>query len=301
MLQPRADRLATLYLFQPLCRFSGITESVGIPILMYHSISSMVDQRLHPYYQTVTTPQVFADHVELLHQAHYKTITLDDSLRLIRSGQRSAGRSVVITFDDGFQDFYTHAFPTLSRYGYSATVFLPTAYIGNTPRAFKGTNCLTWSEVRELKRAGVHFGSHTVTHPQLRSLKAEAVREEVRCSKETIEEKLGCQVKSFSYPFALPETDRDFRLRLRGTLAETGYENGVSTIIGRAGQEDDRYFMKRLPVNSCDDPRLFQAKLEGAYDWLHTLQYASKFIKRESRASATETNALSPQGAKSAG
>ncbi len=74
---------------------------------------------------------------------------------------------MVITFDDGFADFYTNAFPLLNRYGFSATVYLPTAYIGKSAREFKGVECLTWDQVRALDRAGVEFGSHTVSHPQL--------------------------------------------------------------------------------------------------------------------------------------
>ena len=81
---------------------------------------------------------------------------------------------------------------------------------------------------------------------------------------------------TFSYPYAFPETDRGFIDRLRRVLEESGYKDGVSTIIGRAGRSDSRLFMKRLPVNSHDDVRFFRAKLEGAYDWVHTVQYAAK-------------------------
>jgi peptidoglycan/xylan/chitin deacetylase (PgdA/CDA1 family) len=155
---------------------------------------------------------------------------------------------------------------------------LPTAYIGDTASKFKGIECLTWSQIRELHKVGVHFGSHTVTHPQLRSMKTEDVRTEVRASKATIEDKLSAPVKSFAYPFAFPETDRVFRQRLRAILVEAGYEFGVSTILGTADRTDDRFFMKRLPMNSSDDLRFFGAKLEGAYDWLHTLQYVRKLV-----------------------
>jgi peptidoglycan/xylan/chitin deacetylase (PgdA/CDA1 family) len=185
---------------------------------------------------------------------------------------------MVITFDDGFQDFYASAFPILSRYGFSATMFLPTAYIGVTSRSFNGRECLTWGQVRELERAGIEFGSHTVTHPQLKTLDSAAVAYEVRTSKAMIEQELGCAVKSFAYPYAFPEADRPFTKRLRGMIDEAGYENGVSTILGTADRAGDKLFMKRLPMNSCDDARLFRAKLEGAYDWLHTIQYASKLV-----------------------
>jgi len=273
---PRLDRLATLYLFDPL-RHYALTSEAGIPILMYHTISEAPEMRTHPYYWTATTPAVFANHMRHLHEQNYKTISLLEAVSRIKIPSVKQEKVVVLTFDDGYQDFFTQAYPILGEYDFGATVFLPTAYIGETtPRSFKGADCLTWDQVRDLNRAGIHFGSHTVTHPQLRTLSVEAVREEIRCSKDTIEEKLGSPVKSFAYPYALPETDRAFRHGLRGMLEEAGYEAGVSTIIGTADQSGDRFFMKRLPANSADDRRLLEAKLTGAYDWLHAIQYAWK-------------------------
>lgn len=276
----RLDRLATIYVASPLLglRSSGVG---GVPILMYHSVSASAGNGMHPYYQTVTTPSVFAKHIEFLRRARYKAITLADAVSLNQSAAQRAEKAVVLTFDDGYRDFYTHAFPILNKYGFTATVFLPTAYIGETPQEFKGTECLTWSQVRELRDTGVHFGSHTVTHPQLRNMKMEDIRAEVRFSKAVIEDKLGCAVNSFSYPYAFPETHRIFRGRLQRVLEDSGYENGVSTILGIAGRGDDRFFMKRLPANSDDDLPFFKAKLEGAYDWVHTLQYTRKLMRKD--------------------
>jgi hypothetical protein len=59
-------------------------------------------------------------------------------------------------------------------------------------------------------------------------------------------------------------------------LAQAGYENGVTTIVGTAGSLSDRLFMERIPVNSSDDRAFFSAKLQGGYDWLHAFQFASK-------------------------
>jgi peptidoglycan/xylan/chitin deacetylase (PgdA/CDA1 family) len=137
---------------------------------------------------------------------------------------------------------------------------------------------MTWSEVRELQRMGIQFGSHTVTHPHLSEMGVGDVEYEVRHSKAAIEERLGCAVTSFAYPYAFPEADRPFRQTLRSLLDESGYTCGVSTILGTADRSDDLYFLKRLPVNTWDDERLFKAKLDGAYDWLHTVQYASKLM-----------------------
>lgn len=271
----RLDRLATLYFFRPLQRLRLAPKS-GIPILMYHSISADAEQKRHPYFWTATTPAIFAEHMRLLHEQNYLTVSLEEAVQRLDAPGHSSDKPVVLTFDDGYLDFYTDAFPVLSKYGFGATVFLPTAYIGDTTRRFKGNDCLTWGQIRELQTAGIRFGSHTVTHPQLTTLKTQAIRDELRDSKETIEDKLGCPVTSFAYPFALPEGGHAFTHRLRTMLEEAGYQAGVSTRIGTADRTDDKFFARRLPVNSGDDSRFFAAKLVGAYDWLQTLQYAWK-------------------------
>lgn len=271
----RPDRIATLYFFHPLQRLLR-RSSAGIPILMYHSISENPEVRGSAYFHTCTAPQVFREHLELLARNGYKTISLGETVRKLKEGTRTTEKLVVLTFDDGYQDFCTEAFPILSAFGYTATVFLPTAYIGDNPRQFNGTTCLTWNQVLELQKAGVEFGSHTMTHPQLTTLPAPEVERELRSSKEEIENRLGVPVASFSYPYAFPETNRSFIRELSGALKGVGYKRGVSTIVGRATRTDNPLFLKRLPANSDDDPQFFQTKLEGAYDWLHTLQYASK-------------------------
>src|SRR5487761_304635 len=267
----RADRAATLYLFHPLRRAMPRRRK-AIPILMYHSISEAT-RRAHAYYETATTPQVFQEHIKFLHDNGYQTISLAEAVSALQESGECATKQVAITFDDGFRDFYTHAFPVLSAYGCGAAVFLPTAFVGGK---FKGSECLTWSEVRSLHKAGVRFGSHTVSHPQLAQAAPEQLNYELRGSKQTLEDKLGCPVDSFAYPYAFPEANRAFRRSLRAALEDAGYRNGVSTIIGRADGAGGLFWMKRLPVNAHDDLSLFRAKLEGGYDWIYWPQYARK-------------------------
>lgn len=272
------DAFFTLNFFHPVAKLTQ-SSAFRIPILMYHSVSDEEVANRHPYFHTLTTPKVFAEHMQVLHDGGYSVIDLDTALEVLDSPARAAKPSVVLTFDDGFRDFYLDAFPIMNRFGFSATMFLPTAYIGKSPREFKGTECLTWNEVRELQTAGIQFGSHTMTHSQLTSLTLRDIDNELRSSKRMIEDELGEPVTSFAYPYALPEANRVFTRTLRGALEEAGYQNGVSTIIGRADRADDQFFLKRLPVNSFDDHRLLQAKLKGGYDWLHGVQYASKLLK----------------------
>jgi peptidoglycan/xylan/chitin deacetylase (PgdA/CDA1 family) len=245
---------------------------------MYHSVSDEDEKGVNAYYLTTTSLSVFALHMKYLSDHGYRTIDLAEAAKLMQAGAPSK-KSIVITFDDGYNDFYRHAFPTLSRFNFSATVFLPTAYIGARPIQFKRKDCLTWNEVRELRQHGMFFGSHTVTHPQLSTLDSTAMRNEIVNSKRTIEDNLGESVNGFAYPYAFPEQNASFVRMLRDTLADAGYQQGVSTRIGVAQPQEDHYFLRRLPMNSLDDIPLFDAKLQGGYDWLYRFQYASKVIR----------------------
>jgi peptidoglycan/xylan/chitin deacetylase (PgdA/CDA1 family) len=279
----RLDRFATLYVVHPMLEWTSATQRARIAVLMYHSISDGDRHHGHPYYETRTTPKVFEEHMSFLHRHRCRVTGLAEAVAQTAGDKPPFETTVVITFDDGFRDFYTQAFPILTKYGFPATVFLPTAFIDRAARTFRGMECLTWSEVRELHAAGVVFGSHTVNHPQLTDIPEAEVTSEVWRSKEVIEHEVGAPVDSFAYPYAFPEHDRQFRRRLRVDLERAGYQYGVTTIVGTVGVGDDRYFLKRLPVNGSDDMQLFRAKLEGGYDWLHGFQYAAKVVKATMR------------------
>ena len=279
----RVDRFATLYVAKPLHRLTS-SRNLSVAVLMYHNVSDVLDHNekgAHPYYRTSTSPQIFAAQMKSLHDNGYKTVTCSDIVRQFAHPPTAIQRRIVITFDDGYRDFYTNAFPILQRYGFTAAVYLPTVYIGDRNKVFKGKECMSWAEVRELHRSGISFGSHTMSHPQLWNLRFSEIDTELRVSKETIEDKLGYSVESFAYPYAFPQADIVFTSRMRDLLRSAGYQNGVSTMVGRANAASDPFFLERLPVNSCDDPSLFAAKLAGAYDWIGKLQYASKKAKSQ--------------------
>ena len=274
----RLDRIATLCVADPLIRLAP-KKRPTVPILMYHSVSEQDESGKHAYYRTSTSPAMFAAQIEYLHRNGYRTCSVAKAIAQLEANAPEAARSVVLTFDDGYRDFYENAFPVLNQYGFTATVYLPTAFIGESTLQFKGQDCLTWSEVRELQSHGITFGSHTVTHPQLHALDLESIEAEIVNSKSVIQENTGTAVDSFAYPYAVPQTDGVFIEKLRGVLEQAGYATGVCARIGRAGSNSDPFFLERLPVNGLDDKALFEAKLDGAYDWMAWLQTCAKSLK----------------------
>jgi peptidoglycan/xylan/chitin deacetylase (PgdA/CDA1 family) len=101
---------------------------------------------------------------------------------------------------------------------------------------------LTWEEVRIMHRAGVSFGSHTVTHPILSKIPMEKAREEVERSKQLIEERLGAPVQTFAYPNGTAE---DFNVATKQMLKEAGYLCAVTTIFGTNKTGQDLFELQR--------------------------------------------------------
>lgn len=277
--QIRWDQALTTSVFHPLRRAVGAGE-LRLPVLMYHRISGDPEAGVAPYYKCNTSPAVFRRHMAQLAREGYRTMALAELAGRLARGEPLVPKTVVITFDDGFRDFYTEAFPALQEHHFTASVFLPTAFIRQERRSFKGAECLTWDEVRQLRQAGIEFGSHTVNHPELVKLSLAGVERELRVSKEEMEQQLAEKVTAFTYPYAFPQDDTEFAGALRDLLVQAGYTCCATTEIGRVKAGDDPYRLKRLPANSLDGEPLFRAKLEGGYDWLARPQAAWKSLKR---------------------
>jgi peptidoglycan/xylan/chitin deacetylase (PgdA/CDA1 family) len=253
------------------------------PILMYHGIREGVGNR-HPYFETNTTPKRFREHMQFIRSRGYTVMGSPDSLRA-GWALGSVKKHVVVTFDDGYRDFYTNALPILVELGIPATLYVVSGFTDDQNRTVNRREFMSWSEIREAHRLGMTIGSHTVNHPKLHGMDPRQVSEELKQSKQSIEDALGAPVTAFSYPFAFPEQDVNFVNMVRACLREHGYQSGVSTVLGTATPDDDAYFLPRLPANSYDDLTFLQAKLEGGYDWLRAVQRGYKrFLKGADRA-----------------
>jgi peptidoglycan/xylan/chitin deacetylase (PgdA/CDA1 family) len=277
----RIDRTLTLRLADPLQRTFRSSHSCKIPVLMYHGINSVLRSG-HPYFETNTSPSIFARHMQHLHDGGYTPIKLSTAIGMIDSGT-CPQRAVVITFDDGFRDFYTHAIPILQEYRFPATMFIVSSFMESRTARFDHRDFMSWGEIREIESYGIEIGSHTVSHPHLHSLHRQDIEKELKDSKGAIEDKLGRPIGSFSYPYAFPEQDGAFLRQLRQYMEAAGYDHGVTTVLGSASRLSDRYFLPRLPANEYDDYRLFQAKLDGSYDWLRAPQLIYKVARSRRR------------------
>ena len=188
-----------------------------MPILAYHSISENLFGRSHPYNQINTSVSVFASQMKWLRQAGYRSINLSEMVNALEIG-RDLSRTVVLTFDDGYQDFYRDAYPLLKQCGFTATVFLASDRIRDKSVRIEGADYLTWSEVRELhsRRDHVRFSFSNPRGPPFPGSGTDRLRTWLFQGRRS-NKRIGAPVESFSYPFALPEEDRDFTRYLADT------------------------------------------------------------------------------------
>jgi peptidoglycan/xylan/chitin deacetylase (PgdA/CDA1 family) len=155
--------------------------------------------------------------------------------------------AVALTFDDGFANFYTEAFPALSDYNMKATVFLVPGYCGGVsewggqPPAFRSRELLDWSRIEELHRAGIQFGAHTMTHPALASIPATRAHAEILESKKRIEDRIGAAVTAFAYPYGIESEP------LREVVAEM-FDVGCSTRMGYLTATSPRESLERFDI-----------------------------------------------------
>jgi peptidoglycan/xylan/chitin deacetylase (PgdA/CDA1 family) len=237
--------------------------------------------------------------MEYLVREGYRTVDLEEAFQ-ITAGQRYFSKVVAITFDDGYFDFYSSAFPVLLGCGFTATVFAVPEFAQRC-EDMSHRVYMNWEEMREIHTNGMRIGSHTMTHADLCQLAPERIDRELDLSRRALEDNLGCKVPFFSYPYSFPEHDRRFVQLMRNRLEANGYRVAVSTILGTARDGSDRYLLPRLPLNAHDDPRLFAAKLEGAYDWMHVAQSTYKLFaqihsaRSRPTASATTLPSARPQ------
>lgn len=219
-----------------------------VVILLYHRVGVQAREIGLP-------PAVFEEQLSYLCDRG-NVSTLDDAV-----GNGSRG-GVVVTFDDGARDFHEHALPLLERHGVPAVLYLATAYPeGDRVATLPPGEGLTWSQLEEAVATGlVTVGSHTHSHLLLSGAGEGTAFDEMRRSKELIEDRLGVPCRHFAYPYSKGSRDAD---RAARRLFDTAAVDAWRT--NRRGRTDP-YRLGRTPVLKSDGRLFFRAKVRGLLD-----------------------------------
>jgi len=235
------------------------TTHKKIPILMYHSIAEDATPNFKPF---TVPPALFAEHMTYLHSNGYTPLTVTQFITRRGGVVMLPERPVMITFDDGFADFFTAALPILQRHNFNATMYIPTAYVGSTSRWMEHDGegkrpLLSWQHIQEMNASGIECGTHSHTHPQLDLLSRLRANEEVALSKRILEEHLGQPVTSFAYPhgYYTAETQRQLR--------KVGYTSACTVKYAMCTAETDAFALTRLLVEPTTDVQAFATLLAG--------------------------------------
>jgi peptidoglycan/xylan/chitin deacetylase (PgdA/CDA1 family) len=222
-----------------------------VPVLMYHEIA---DVTVTPSPLAVA-PEAFADQVAYLHEAGFTAITAGAVPELLAADAGALPeRPVVLTFDDGYGDFYNQALPLLKQYGHTATVFQTTGWVG-----VEGTEkqMMDWRELSQVAEAGIEIGAHTHKHPQLDQLPDGELGEELYGPKRMLEDKLGMAVPGLAYPFGYSNA------KVRRVAREAGYTYAFAVGNAMTARGSDIFALPRLTVRRSTTMEHFCAMVNG--------------------------------------
>jgi peptidoglycan/xylan/chitin deacetylase (PgdA/CDA1 family) len=223
-----------------------------VPVLMYHSVTETPPSSTR---RLSVHPDAFAQQLDLLRGHGCATPTFGEFAAALETGCPLPERSVVLTFDDGYADFYDNVLPLLDARGFTATVFVTTGWLADAGDRAAGRpldRMLSWAQVRELARSGIEIGAHSHSHAQLDQLPGAVLREELRNSKALLESETDVPVRSMAYPFGYSSAS------VRSEVLATGYRYAaaVANTVTRGG--GDLLALPRLTVRRSTDPGTFE-------------------------------------------
>lgn len=234
----------------------------SIPVLVYHQISEPIEKK--DRVNLSMPPDMFMSQMKYLHDKGCVSITLDELAEIETNKKKDSRKLMAITFDDGYMDNYTNAFPILQEFGLSATIFTVAGFMGKSrgwgsdaPRQY-----MDWPQAREMTRAGISFQSHTCTHPDLTKIGMNEVVKEITDSRKIIEDRIGNPVRHFSYPYGMYNDD------VINAVRKAGYLRSYA-----AGMSDKGSFVReRFDVDSKDSRLAFYFMAGQWGSWVRTIR-----------------------------
>lgn len=225
----------------------GTSRQVVVPILMYHHVAlpgsgaDMIRRDL-----SVSTAD-FEAQLRYLVERGCQPIGLKELIMHLQVGQPLPAKPVILTFDDGFKDQYTNAYPLLDKYGFKGVFFVITRFLDEGRDEY-----MSWADIELLHANGMEIGSHSYTHPSLRGKSFDYVVWQVLGSKEAIEARIQEQVRFFSYPSG------QYDQQVVDVLRSAGYWGAVTVEPGSRQSSERPFELKRIRVRGTYDLEDFE-------------------------------------------
>jgi peptidoglycan/xylan/chitin deacetylase (PgdA/CDA1 family) len=232
-------------------------KSKNINILLYHQIGETPtnDTNLDCF----CTKTEFYRQMDFLKQSNYSVISLNEALDLVFKNKEITENYIVLTFDDGCEKFYDTTFPILDSFNFPAAVYPITGFLGDVltmrGRSYPHLKILSESMLIELSKVGVEIGAHTVNHLRLTSVTKSEVRYEISYSKIYLEQLLGKEIDSFSYPHG------DYNNETIKLVQESGFTSALTCNYGILSGTHSIFEIPRKYITYYDNIDGFISKL----------------------------------------
>jgi peptidoglycan/xylan/chitin deacetylase (PgdA/CDA1 family) len=211
-----------------------LPKEIRVPILMYHYVEHVKDKGDTIRQSLSLSPYTFEEEIKTLTGDGYTFMTNAEVADALSAKIPLPAKPIVLTFDDGYRDFYTDVYPVLKKYRVKATAYIISGFLDYP------NNMYAW-QVRQIADDGlVEIGAHTVHHAWLKGMSRKDLVYEVDQSKKTLEALTGKPVVSFAYPYGV------FDVPAIQVIADAGFTSAVSTMPGVDQYQIHRYFLYRL-------------------------------------------------------
>jgi len=221
----------------------------AVPILMYHVIGT--PRPGTPLPELWVTAENFTAQVDALAAAGYRAVTLTDVLNAWRGRGTLPAKPIVLSFDDGYLGQGKVAGAVLAARHWPGVLNLAIHNLGIA-------GGLTAGRIRTMLAAGWELASHSITHPDLTTLDAAALRREVAGSRAELRRRFKVPVDTFCYPAGR------YDAKVVAAVRAAGYRAATTVVPGIARPGDDRMLLPRIRVNGSDSVARVLAAAGGA-------------------------------------
>lgn len=227
---------------------------INVPVLMYHYVRVVENPDTDKLGVSLSvTPLDFEQQMAYIANHGFTTITPDDLWQALNKQKTLPAKPIILTFDDGYADFYTQAWPLLKKYNLKATIYISTGFLNDEKQRY-----LTWTQLKELDQSPlITVGNHTINH--INVAQSKNASQEITKSKSQLESYLGHEINTFAYPGGT------FNEQAATMVESAGFTTAFTTVEGRDHRLSESLTLPRVRISGFMTLATYINRLNNIY------------------------------------